>query len=104
MERELRDRWVAALRSGEYRQIRGKACSQSGKSHCCLDVLRVLIGLPQDITEEGLWREPVTATMLALVPCKVQYQLADLNDSQKRNFNQIAGWIEENIPVDEVPQ
>lgn len=37
MKKEIADQWVAALRSGQYTQARGKL--RMGGSHCCLGVL-----------------------------------------------------------------
>ena len=40
---EVRDRWVAALRSGEYKQGRGSMLDEKGR-HCCLGVLCDVLG------------------------------------------------------------
>ncbi len=42
MKKEIKEQWIKALRSGEYRQARGKLCKVNGKgnkSFCCLGVL-----------------------------------------------------------------
>lgn len=39
MNRELRDRWVAALRSGKYTQGRRKLRNTQNNTFCCLGVL-----------------------------------------------------------------
>lgn len=46
MNKEIADRWVAALRSGDYAQGRGKL--RRGSRYCCLGVLC-------DISEVGVW-------------------------------------------------
>ena len=38
MNKEVKEKWLAALRSGEYKQGRGKLCSLD-KEYCCLGVL-----------------------------------------------------------------
>lgn len=43
MDKRLRDEWVAALRSGEYKQ--GKGLLKDGDKYCCLGVLCVINGL-----------------------------------------------------------
>lgn len=44
MDPEIKARWVAALRSGEYRQGRGALCTPSvdGDLYCCLGILASL--------------------------------------------------------------
>lgn len=39
MNEEIKKRWVAALRSGEYKQGRDKLCDLDTNSYCCLGVL-----------------------------------------------------------------
>lgn len=41
MNAELKAKWVAALRSGEYQQIKGKL--HDGKGYCCMGVLHRLV-------------------------------------------------------------
>lgn len=41
MNKEIKDKWVAALRSGEYKQTKGKLRDDSG--FCCLGVLCDLV-------------------------------------------------------------
>lgn len=44
MDTELKAKWVAALRSGEYQQARGTLFD--GEGYCCLGVLCKVAGLP----------------------------------------------------------
>ena len=39
MKKEIADKWVETLRSGEYKQIKGKLASIERTKHCCLGVL-----------------------------------------------------------------
>ena len=39
MKKEIADKWVAALRSGEYKQTRGILANYNRTEHCCLGVL-----------------------------------------------------------------
>ena len=39
MRKEIADRWVAALRSGEYGQLTGGLANKERTQHCCLGVL-----------------------------------------------------------------
>jgi len=51
MRKEIAEKWVAALRSGEYQQERGYLHTEHG--HCCLGVL---CDLHQRETGDGEWR------------------------------------------------
>ena len=39
MKKEIAEKWVAALRSGEYKQLVGQLASAQRTEHCCLGVL-----------------------------------------------------------------
>lgn len=39
MNKEIKKKWIEALRSGEYRQGRGMLCSLDHHKYCCLGVL-----------------------------------------------------------------
>ena len=53
--KNLKERWVAALKSGNYPQITGqlKRAAQSGEGYCCLGVLVELI--IEDLPTEASW-------------------------------------------------
>lgn len=53
MRKEIAEKWVAALRSGEYGQTVGYL--QAGRGHCCLGVL---CDLHLRETGRGEWRPP----------------------------------------------
>ena len=111
MKRELKDRWVAALRSGDYQQTESHLRDAFG--YCCLGVLCDLDGAewtarnrvsddypvfgtsPQ--LDEVLWPNPDRLQRLGL-----DESLADkagqMNDNGK-SFAEIADWIETNVPV-----
>jgi len=44
MDAKLKRKWLKALRSGEYRQGRGKLVSERGTNFCCLGVLADVMG------------------------------------------------------------
>lgn len=59
MNPEIKARWVAALRSGQYRQGKGRLCCEmgGGSSYCCLGVLceiAVQDGIVQRIEANGV--------------------------------------------------
>lgn len=111
MNREWRDKWVAALRSGKYAQ--GTGYLRTVRGYCCLGVLCDVVDptrwaptggyydynypdgqrnsdvayLPQDILE---------TTQL---PSDKQTTLSYMNDNsdEHKSFPEIATWIEENL-------
>ena len=113
MNKELTDKWVAALRSGEFKQTRGRLCHEDPetkeRSYCCLGVACTLI--------EGLeYSEPEPDGGVAIdgwvgsLPGSVSHafdidatgkvrwdggSLASMNDSGF-TFDQIADVIDEN--------
>lgn len=87
MDAELKVKWVAALRNGEYLQG-GKLKSADGR-FCCLGVLcevmeKLLSGFPYAFLRELLSSETVNTLMY-------------MNDKQKKSFPEIATYIEETI-------
>jgi hypothetical protein len=115
MKSELKDEWVRALRSGDYKQGNG-ALLKDGK-YCCLGVLA-------DILEPEAWQPSTDGRMRwndrigtlvdnfqDLRP-KDQHKLIDMNDGSIpdghdqspiniRTFDEIADWIEANVEVTE---
>ena len=118
MEKKLRDEWCAALRSGKYVQgTKGvlRHGNEGPDEYCCIGVLADVIdpkgwGITEDPEIPIHW----CGCIEYLPPGKngdviftnrpddtktIQRKLATMNDSGDHNFNQIAGWIEENIEV-----
>jgi hypothetical protein len=105
-------KWVEALRSGEYRQTRGKLrTSKTNGGYCCLGVLCDVF---QKETGVGEWKNspPYQENMKFLnqaenPPIKVRKwvglnykemkKLIALNDGSHYNFAKIADYIEKNI-------
>ena len=102
MDVELKKKWVAALRSGDYKQTQGSLGKLADDrlvqflnpptpldeidSFCCLGVLR-MIEKP-----EGPFYYPEVK-----YDDHGPYNLVTLNDQKKWNFNEIADYIEEFI-------
>jgi hypothetical protein len=117
MDRVLRDKWVAALRSGEYVQGQGALCEQppgSPKLFCCLGVLADVAG-KEWLNARGNPRIfGVESSDDSLNPLRTgslgdellaefgltdsqQNQLIDLNDSSGWPFSDIANWVEREL-------
>ena len=105
MDKELKTKWVKALRSGEYKQCKGQLrCSmdatfEGGETHtyCCLGVLACT--LEDDCDWDGSWDHPLLPSRLRRkigMSKSIQDQLVTLNDTCKWSFKKIAAWIEEN--------
>jgi hypothetical protein len=115
MNKEWKEKWIKALRSGKYRQAREALNSSEGM--CCLGVLGDLAVK----AEKAEWIEEGYEIDKFLVPIgdisnglnsylpasmasdlfglteKEQVTLADMNDGDGLSFKQIANYIEENL-------
>ncbi len=87
---EIKDKWVAALRSGEYRQGTFQLKSQKGY-YCCLGVLNHVINYGQPEHHGQL---------NGLLDRSTQNRLIFLNDQTVKSFDEIASYIECNIKGD----
>lgn len=111
MKKAVKDRWVAALRSGKYRQGRGYLCTTYKGRHnfCCLGVLAheeldAEWGAPVDDAAWGLiYKGDIES--LVLTPKarrdlglgrKHQARLIEMNDLGVP-FSEIAEWIKRNL-------
>lgn len=104
---ELKDKWIAALRSGEFKQCSGVL--HDGESHCCLGVLAVICGAPSRPSVQAVGRYLAQTEFFdgrgwrcslfggALIGSDYVDRLSTLNDSG-HDFYQIANEIEQ-IPV-----
>lgn len=110
MDQELKTKWLAALRSGDYKQVNGALESiiwGDEVGYCCLGVLsKIATG-----DAEGWIRSDGSDLLEANqcgIPEKIQDRLACMNDGgydpddgevklSKHNFTEIADWIEENL-------
>lgn len=118
MDKELKAKWVAALRSGEYQQAQGVLCN--GSAFCCLGVLSKVAAFPEyngqhflvpEEDEEGNCTgdaelsddEELPDFILERIGMRSQDQehLALMNDgdgnTRSHTFNEIADYIEANL-------
>ena len=98
LKRGLKSKWVKALKSGKYKQVR-EHLRHAGR-FCCLGVLCEVAGMERkgksySITDEN---------ELGYDGCEVvglsneqQNTLIRMNDSAKMSFKEIASYIERNI-------
>lgn len=90
MDAALKEKWVKALRSGEYEQ--GTDIFEHGGKYCCLGVLAAVVA-------DG--RGPLLYPMEIITP-EERWQCIKMNDGLDddgpRSFLEIADHIEANIP------
>ena len=107
----LKQKWVAALRSGEFKQSQFRLFNTHDRGYCCLGVLAVQLGATLD--KEGNLRvnnnhmgcnglEYLREECAGGLNREIQQQLSEMNDAtesrkHRYNFNQIANWIEVNL-------
>jgi hypothetical protein len=115
MKQELKEKWIAALRSGKYKQGQGLLRSANDR-YCCLGVLCEVAGVPakQVSYEDARWRGIPQDQMgcydydnecgflssrlrvnLGVDP-DVAYQLATMNDAGE-SFKSLAKYIENRV-------
>lgn len=120
MTQEVKDKWVAALRSGEYVQGRDTLRTYDGK-YCCLGVLQMCTKGKVDMVEEvygeaqpavfpdiKYWKEldpSFTPEMQGGIPLapRLSLYLAEMNDGsdgvEAAPFAEIADYIEAHVEV-----
>lgn len=96
MNPELKAMWIAALRSGEFDQGRGKLRNDNG--YCCLGVLAVIQGAALDyMVQDSVELELDGKDYNAGLSRSQRSTLADMNDGrgcEPRSFDHIAGYIQ----------
>jgi hypothetical protein len=116
MNEQVKAKWIAALKSGEYKQCKGalKQKENDGVRHCCLGVLLEVLG-PTVVEKEecdersGFYRIiDLRGYRSAQMPTQFARDvagllsrdccdLADMNDTAGASFEQIAKHIEDNL-------
>jgi hypothetical protein len=107
MRSELKARWVAALRSGEYPQGQRRLCANS--LYCCLGVLAEIENIFTGESEgakyvqrgDGIHFSVLNPVLDRLgLTYDQQNKLIHLNDGENKSFPEIADWIEEHVHTD----
>ena len=110
MNQQVKEKWVSALRSGDYKQT--KSCLHKGDGFCCLGVLCDLYGKEHNVewklVDAGIYYEfqdkkailPLSVIEWAGVeddnPEICETPLSRLNDNGS-TFNEIADLIQEHL-------
>lgn len=100
MDPAVKAAWVAALRSGKYKQTSGRLRHAGG--FCCLGVLCEVIETPRafygyKFELEGGENTSNHNLPFYFLPRDIQNQLSTMNDKYGASFEEIADWIEANL-------
>jgi len=108
MNKEIKDKWVKALRSGEYKQ--GRVYLQRDNRFCCLGVLCKVLDVPNIVSDYGnntmtfdFGKEyssislPFEFSKYIGLSTIEESNLIHMNDRLRKDFSQIADYIEENL-------
>ncbi len=98
LPKEFKEKWLKALRSGEYKQ--GKRTLRKDDLFCCLGVACDIMGYSKEDTEGGCY----IPTSFERVPKilrasgEIPNHLGRMNDNKGgMSFSEIADYIEENL-------
>jgi hypothetical protein len=102
---EFKSKWIAALRSGEYKQATGELYDEINGGFCCIGVAGHICGIPtEELKLLGVFEY---GNKLSLnvpneivgegVENKIVGILTDMNDNDKKSFAEIADYIEANL-------
>lgn len=107
MNKPIKFKWIKALRSGRYKQTKTylKREVDKGKfEYCCLGVLCTVEKIKNKKSLDGGYefdgaKAILTATLLNefRLTEKQQDILTDMNDSENKNFKEIADYIEKHL-------
>lgn len=93
----VKQRWVANLRSGKYRQCRGVHVARGGTMFCALGLLAHGEGQVNK-GQDGEWLVDFPSVLRDL-PVKDSYHVIRMNDERRKDFATIADWVEANLEV-----
>lgn len=115
LPKEFAEKWVSALRSGEYNQATKLLKSDHQDAYCCLGVCAVINGFTDNKKLEsngglseighyvGDYEEDFQYELLdfgipiQLIKGDLPNDLIHLNDTEGKTFPEIADWIEANV-------
>lgn len=102
MKKELKDKWVAALRSGKYEQGQNYLRTEKNK-YCCLGVLCEVAGIEPVLLKDGYHYGTDNADLDNDLMNKFGlnrdhiYNLIQMNDDDEESFEAIANYIESDL-------
>lgn len=93
MKTDIKEKWVAALRSGKYLQGRLALRSPEG-GYCCLGVLCRVAKIPIAKNGQACSRDRDYYPIYEVVGGSFARELMAMNDRQGASFSEIADYIE----------
>lgn len=104
MKRELFNRWMAALESGEYPHTRGYLYQSRGSGYCCLGVLGAIQGVQLSLMDRKTtctipWGE-IGEDPNAGLSSRLRGNCGNQNDKPDAEGFPI-DWLKANIPVED---
>lgn len=97
LPKEFAEKWVAALRSGDYKQADQKYYDRSTDCYCANGVGYKIQGAI--FNENGTINS--SGPRLIQIPMSLWEEVVYLNDTNGRTFSEIADWIEANVEFTE---
>ncbi len=99
LPKEFGEKFLIALRSGEYPQTKGKL--KDGVGYCCLGIACLLQGKNDDDIQGKYypsidWLPKETLDVPKNGGLRLEARLANMNDEGK-TFLEIADWVEQNV-------
>jgi hypothetical protein len=102
---DFKKRWIAALRSGEYKQGKHKLHRTEDGSYCCLGVACKISGVSNEVLSQYVYTGIIDTLYPGLIPKvivkgfinDVAHELANMNDKEGKSFSEIADYIESNL-------
>jgi len=112
LPKKFKEKWLKALRSGEYDQTTGQLCKD--EAYCCIGIAGKVQGISDNVLKgKGLFNDsfsfPRFDRIQRLIPNiligkvndnVILTRLVNMNDGigmKKQSFKQIANWIETNL-------
>lgn len=106
---EAKANWLSALRSGEYRQVRGSMSrmlhgrdAHPCRGYCAVGLLAKTLGVhDNDLADSGSCVLPLRLSEFKVAASTLfanKTALVDLNDEEKLSFNELADIIERSVP------
>lgn len=107
LPKKFAEKWLKALRSGEYEQAEGRLYDHKNNGYCCLGLACEIVGHTRNVERYGYLEFPNMITnsnnpVFKKVPAILRQteglaeKLAEMNDDGE-SFKQIANWIEKNV-------
>lgn len=103
---DFKAKWVAALRSGEYKQGRLRL-HNADNTYCCLGVAATICGVDMNIygshasiaerAEQQVYGSPLNVPVELSDNRMLQKRLWSMNDMENKSFLEIADYIEQNL-------